>query len=70
MPIEPAAFASVSLSSAGRAVIEILNQPPNTTSQINPPETPGKLVGYYNPTTDKVQLYIASSAGVFWIRVG
>lgn len=69
MAINPAAFSSVSISEAGRAIIQILNNPPNTTQINDPPATPGQVIGYYNSTTDKVELYIASGGGSYWIRV-
>ena len=69
MAINPAAFSATSISEAGRAVIEILGQPPKVNVQLDPPENPGRVVGYYNTTTDKVELYVASGGGNFWIRM-
>ena len=69
MGINPAAFSSTSISEAGRAIIQILPAPPNTQFINDPPATPGMMVGYYNSTSEKVELYIASRGGSYWIRV-
>lgn len=70
MAINSAAFSSVSVAEAGLAVIQILSTRPNTQVQIDPPEAPGRMVGFYNATTDKVELFVASNGGTFWVRVG
>ena len=69
MAINPAAFSSTSISESGRVVIQIFNQPPNTRVANDPPATPGQMVAYYDAASDKVQLFIASRGGTYWIRV-
>ena len=68
MAINSAAFSSTPISQAGLAVIQILSVRPDPLRQIEPPETPGKMVGFYNTQTDKVELYVASAGGSYWVR--
>jgi len=44
-------------------VIEMRNDQPNTAIILDPPEVPGKLVGYYNGSKGWVELYVVNSAG-------
>jgi hypothetical protein len=52
------------------AVIDIVNARPDLNTANNPPETPGRIIGYYSATTNSVELYCASQGGTFWLRMG
>ena len=70
MGINPGSIASQSIQSVQLAVIEIVGGRPDLTFQINPPETPGKMVGYYNTNKEMVELFCVSAGGTFWIEIG
>ena len=70
MAISKPAFSSTPIQLAQLAVLDLVGSPPTLNVRLDPPEPPGRVIGYYNPTTDKVELYCASSGGTFWIQVG
>lgn len=49
--------------------IEIMSSRPDLSIVIDPPDNPGRVVGFYNPQTDGVELYITSATGDFWIPI-
>lgn len=55
---------SESITTNTDAVIEIRYTEPDTTALIDPPDTPNKLVGYYQGSTDVVRLYITDNSGL------
>jgi len=70
MPINSTSFGSVPIQQTGRVVLALVSARPDPTEALNPPRTPGELIGYYNPGTDKVELWTASAGGTFWREVG
>lgn len=70
MAINGAAFASTPISTAGLAVLEIVATRPDPTFLIDPPTKPGRLIGYYNQLTGRVELFVTNAGGTFWIEVG
>jgi hypothetical protein len=69
MAINRSFISTQEISDTKTAVIEIVTARPDTTTAINPPETPRRLVGYYSAESDSVELYVADEAGLRWIRV-
>ena len=71
MAINNTMFSSVPLSQAEKVVIQIVQRRPDVTNPIQGgPDYPGRMVGFYNPTSRRVELYIVAGGGNYWIRVG
>ena len=68
--ISPTSFTSVNIANAQKAVITMVSGRPLTEVQNDPPVTPGEIIGYYNEAINKVELFVGSSGGTFWRRVG
>lgn len=45
-------------------VIEMRENEPNIFRDLDPPQPPGKLIGYYNGASGFVELYVVSSNGL------
>lgn len=69
MAIERSFVGTTPLNEATDVAIQLLSAPPSTTGTIDPPVTPNVLVGYYNGTTDRVELYVTNAAGNRYLRV-
>ena len=69
MPINRTSVSSTSAQNVTNSVIEIRSERPNITSELDPPETPGRLIGYYNDASGFVELYVVSSDGLYLMRV-
>lgn len=68
--INPTSFTSVSIQSAQRTIIPLLTTAPDLVTQLDPARTPGELVGFYNSSTDRVELFVVTAGGTFWTEVG
>lgn len=62
-------FISTEPVSSALTRIEIVAQRPSTEGAIDPPETPLRIVGYYNQQLDAVELFVVNQSGLRWIRV-
>lgn len=51
------------------SIIEMKDTKPDRFGVIDPPETPGKLIGYYNGSFDFVELYVVSGSGTRLLRI-
>ena len=69
MTINRSAISSESITVNTDAVIEIRSVAPSLTTLLSPPETPGKLIGYYNGVTDSVELFVVDNSGIRLLRV-
>jgi len=70
MAINPSAIASQNVPTMQLAILDLVPDRPNPKVENVPPVQPGKLVGHYNSTSDRVELFVASPGGTFWIEVG
>jgi hypothetical protein len=70
MAINSASFTSVDVENMQKMVLGLTSARPDLNATNDPPRTPGEMVGYYNPGTDKVELFVASAGGLFWREVG
>jgi hypothetical protein len=65
MAINRLSISSQSIKTNTEAVIEVLyTEPPAADESLNPAQTPGKLVAYYNGSNDTTKLYIVSRSGL------
>lgn len=70
MAINGSAIKTVLAESAdAKLVIEMLTTQPQAGSTFSPPRPPGQLVGFYNGSTDSVELYVVSASGLRFFRV-
>jgi hypothetical protein len=63
MAINPTSIASQSIKENTNSVIELRYTRPSTTDVFNPPEVPGKLIGYFNGATGFVELFVVNKSG-------
>ena len=68
--INSTSFTSVTLQNAQRVVLNVVSARPDLVTQVDPPGQPGELVGFYNETSDRVELFCLSAGGTFWKEVG
>ena len=69
MTINRAFVSSQDISTVTNATIEILDVRPDTSTVLTVPETPNRLVGYYDSTLQGVELYVVDRSGLRWIRI-
>ncbi len=64
MAINSVSMTSQSIQENTDAVIEVRYTEPLTGVLLDPPETPNKLIGYYDGNFDIVRLYIVDNSGL------
>lgn len=69
MAINRSSLTSQSISDNTESIIEIRAQRPDPAQPLDPPEIPGRLIGYYNGATGFVELYVVSGSGLNLLRV-
>jgi len=63
MTINRTSLTSESVQTNTDAIIEVRNTAPQTGVDLDPPDIPGRLLGYYNGSTGFVELYVVSPDG-------
>lgn len=69
-PINPAGFASVSISESDNLTITLLPERPVEFVIFGNPQPPGRLVGYFNQTLNMVELFVVAGTGTYYLKVG
>jgi len=69
MAINRTSLSSESIETNTNAVIEVLYAAPNLNTELDPPQPPGKIIGYYNGSIDKVQLYVVRPDGLYLNKI-
>lgn len=69
MPINRSSFNATPIQNSTESVIEIKSERPDTTIVLDPPDIPGRLIGYYNSLSGFVELYVVSSDGLLLLRI-
>jgi len=69
MGINRVSFTAQSIKENFDATIEIRTQQPRHQEVLDPPETPNKLVGYFNGATGYVELYVVDPSGTKMLRI-
>lgn len=64
MAINPVSMTSQSITENTDAVIEVRYVEPVLGDLLDPPETPNKLIGYYDGIANVVRLYIVDNSGL------
>jgi uncharacterized FlgJ-related protein len=70
MTINRTQLGATSITENFDVAIEFLAQRPVTNQYQTTPDTPNKLVGYYDSVTDYVELYVVDKSGYRYLRVG
>ena len=68
MTINRISISSQSIKENTEAVIEIKTTQPSTIDTLAQAETPGKLIGYYDAISDRVNLYVVDRSGFRLLR--
>jgi hypothetical protein len=69
MAINRSFVSTQDISQVTNATVEIVATRPDMNNLIDPPETPNRMIGYYNGLGDFVELYVVDASGLRWIRV-
>ena len=69
MAINRVSFTADSIKENYDATIEIRSTQPRNLQELDPPETPNKLVGYYNGATGYVELYVVDPSGTKMLKI-
>tara|TARA_B100000035_G_scaffold182939_1_gene156205 strand:- start:1096 stop:1311 length:216 start_codon:yes stop_codon:yes gene_type:complete len=70
MAINKPSFSTTDASEQQRLVVRMLDSRPTVLRTLQTPVTPLEIVGYYDPTFQVVELFMASAEGTFWVRIG
>lgn len=68
--INPAGFASVDIATSDNLTIKLVPFRPTPNAILSENVLPGKVVGFYNPDLDLVEIFVASAAGNYYHLVG
>jgi hypothetical protein len=68
MAIEQNYVTAIQHSQDTSTAIEVVSVAPDLTT-LSANVNPGRLLGYYNSSTDSVQLYVADANGLRWVPV-
>lgn len=68
MAIIGPSIGSKPLAEAAIVNVEIVGTRPNENIANNPPLASGRMVGFYNQSTGRVELYVTSTGGLYWVR--
>jgi hypothetical protein len=69
MTINRTSLSSQSIQTNTNTVIEVIYNAPQLNDPFDPPQVPGKLIGYYNGSIDMVQLYVVTPDGLFLNKI-
>jgi hypothetical protein len=64
MAINPVSITSQSITENTSVVLDVRYVEPPVGVDLDPPETPNKLIAYYDGNFDVVRLYIVDNAGL------
>jgi hypothetical protein len=69
MTINSPGITSVDVTQNYTLAMEIVTVRPSLTEVFSVPQLPGKLVGFYNGSTNLVELYTVNSAGLRYLKI-
>ena len=69
MAINRTSLSSEAIETNTNSVIEMRSVRPEAGGIIDPPEPPGKIIGFFNGASGFVELYIVSGSGNRLLRV-
>lgn len=69
MAIENPMMSTTPLSEVNPFIVTFVTQRPQAMVYLDPPLTPRIVVGYYNDTLKRVELFVTSPDGRYYIRI-
>lgn len=69
MAINRSSISAQAISDNTESIIEILEHRPRPEDVLDPPQTPGRLIGYYSGSSGFVELYVVSGSGLSLLRI-
>ena len=69
MAINNAQFSAQPIEQNQDVAIELMVTRPDTAAYLTTPETPNKLVGYYDAFADQVELYVLDNTGRRYLKI-
>lgn len=69
MAINRSLLGSESIKTNTDSVIEVRTTEPDVFEILDPPDIPGRLVGYYNGSSGFVELYIVDGSGLRLLKI-
>ena len=69
MAVNRSSISAQAITENIESVIEIRSERPIPSIALDPPDIPGRLIGYYNGADDFVELYVVSGSGLFLLKV-
>lgn len=69
MSINPGYISSQPIDEDVDVTISLLTTRPSALTVIDPPKSPGLIVGFYNGSIDAVELYMVDGSGTRYIKV-
>ena len=69
MAINPSQLGATPITNNQDVTIEMLQARPSAGAYQSTPDTPNKLVGYYDNFADHVELYIVDNTGYRYLRI-
>ena len=70
MAINPVSMTSESITTNTDAVIQVVYSEPNLAILLDPPDIPGRMLGFFNGSTGVINLYMVDNSGLRLLRVG
>ena len=70
MAINPVSMTSESTTTNTDAVIQVVYSEPNLAILLDPPDIPGRMLGFFNGSTGVINLYMVDNSGLRLLRVG
>ena len=69
MAINPVSMTSESIKTNTDAIIEVVYAEPDLNILLDPPDTPGRILGFFNGASGVINLYIVDNSGLRLMRV-
>lgn len=69
MAINPSQFGATPVDQNYDVAVQMLAQRPEANRPQETADTPNKLVGYYDPFSDRVELYIVDDTGFRYLKI-
>ena len=70
MAINGNVITSLAVTENTALVIEMLSTRPELGGTFTPARPAGQLCGYYDASTDSVELYVVNASGIRFLRIG
>ncbi len=69
MPINNPMMSTTPLSEVNPFIVSFVTQRPQAMVYLDPPVIPRRVIGYYNDTLKRVELFVSSPDGRYYIRI-